>query len=590
MGGQGMTRAQQALRSGLAVVVASSCLGLGLAASAAEVTFQRLLDAQNEPQNWLLTHGNYSSHANSSLNQINRSNVANLKVKFLHSIGGMKTLTANAAPPPAQSTPAVVDGFMYVHNGWGEVQKIDVRSGTRARTLWINDPRQEKPGSYTRGTKAMLGNFIYNNTTDMRLIKIDTNSGEAAYDVIVAAPPPHPQDQLSSAGSLAIKNMILTGQSTGGGRRGWLAAFRPEDGKELWRFYSTPAPGEFGHETWKDTWNAWAMGGGGVWTTPSYDPDTNLVIYGTGDIIPWGDPTFRPGDNLFAVTTLALHADTGKLAWHFQQVPNDTFDGDNVSPKLLYSIPGADGMTMRKVMGNFIRGGFYTTLDRATGQFINAEPFTFVNWTAGIDPKTGKPVEYDSKKNIQAYAKSIVIGNPAHSANTCPNFSGGPTYFPPTFDSRRMIAYAMMSDGCYSQENEKVAEKVDQRGRGPGNLSKSTLDAQPIGRIVAVDVRTGKKVRQNAFEQPGGSGLLGTAGDLIFMGHVTGMFTAYDKDTLSELWAFDTGAPIRAAPITYAFDGKQYVAVVSGGAKTTSPFDPTLGLLQQNSQVIVFGL
>src|SRR5262249_10914246 len=156
--------------------------------------------------------------------------------------------------------------------------KVDVRSGTSARTLWINDPKMEKPGNYSRGTRALLGDYVYNNTPNVHLIKIDANSGETVWDFNVSAPPPHPQDQSSSASALPVKNLVLVPQSIGGGRRGWLAAFDATSGKEVWRFYSTPGPGEFGHETWKDTWDAWQTGGGGVWTTPSYDPETNQVI------------------------------------------------------------------------------------------------------------------------------------------------------------------------------------------------------------------------------------------------------------------------------------------------------------------------
>jgi alcohol dehydrogenase (cytochrome c) len=431
----------------------------------------------------------------------------------------------------------------------------------------------------------------------MRLIKIDAQSGETVFDVSLKAPEDNANaGDRFSAGPLAVNGDIIVSTS-GGATRNWIGAFGAQDGKLKWRFYVIPGPGEAGHETWKDDHNAYLTGGGGIWTTGSYDPENSLLYFGTGEPSPWGDPEFRPGDNLFTIAVVALNAGTGKLAWYFQEVPNETWDYDTVSPRMLYDVV-IDGQR-RKVQGNFARNGFYYTIDRTTGSFIHAKAYTAVNWTAGIDPKTGKPVEYDPKVAVQTYANksSLRAGRPETSQNVCPYFYGAPTYFPPTYDARRQMAWAVASNGCFSQTlTQPIDQKKDWRrstqfGGGAG-LWTWALDGAQNGRIIGVNVLTGEKVQELTVPYVIYSGLLGTAGDLIFTAHQDGKFAAYDKDTLTELWAFNTGSTMSAPPISYSVDGKQYIAVVAGGQPTNQQLfaAPDLALVRQNAQVIVFGL
>ena len=566
--------------------------GVSLSAQAAEVTPLRLENAHREPHNWLTIYGNYAVHMHSGLNQINRSNVANLRALFVHSI-----LNLSGEPGREQATPLVEEGYMYVNNGWGEVFKIDLRSGNRGQTIWVHDAELEEGARKRKRGISILGTSIYHSTSDVRLIRIDMQSGETVFDVNTKAPESETSpNQANSAGSLAVKDRILIGQSNGdGGQRGWVAGVSADDGEVLWRFWMVPGPGEAGHETWADDWNAWKTGGAAIWTTGTYDPETNLVLYGTGNAVPWGDPEARPGDNLYTTSTVAINVDTGELGWFFQEVPNESWDWDTVNPRILYDIEV--GGQMRKVSGNFSRQGFFYTLDRTNGDFLFAEPYVEVNWTAGIDPKTGKPVEYDPNALVQMYApgKTIRAGDPMSSLNTCPNFYGMPTYFPPTYDDSRKMAWVMATDSCFDQVQESPVERADKwlgaDVRIPHVPDRTTL-GQPKGRIVGVNVLTGQKVQEAKFPHPLYSGLMGTAGGLIFTGHVDGKFAAYDKDTLAEVWSFHTGMVIAAPPISYAVDGKQYVAVLAGGQVVSQDVlvAPELGQVRRGAQIFVFGL
>jgi alcohol dehydrogenase (cytochrome c) len=575
----------------IALATTALCSGL-ISASAQEVTPQRLLNADKEPQNWLLPYRTYDAHNHSSLSEINKGNVANLKVKFLMSVGGMNTATPTGAAPTFQSTPLVVDGLMYVHNGWGQVLKIDLRSGTKGQILWIHDPKVDNPGAM-RGSIALLGKFLYHNTSgrNPRLIKVDTDSGKTVWDVSILPPKEESVDTAPSVQVMVVKDKLLVANR---GTRGSIAAYSPEDGKMLWRFWTVPGPGDKGHETWADTWGAWKTGGAPLWTQGSFDPESNLVYYGVAEAKPWGDPEFRPGDNLYSNSVVALDVDTGKLGWHYQVVPNDTHDRDNVSMRMLYDI-SVNGAT-RKVLGQFTRGGFYYTWDRRNGEFIHAEPYTEVNWTKGIDPKTGKPLEYDPKVQVQMYGenKSLRAGKPEFGQNVCPNWIGSPTLMPPTFDSGRMMTWVGAASGCFSSTVLAPYEHKDVPAGTVRNFPGLELFSHgpQRGRIAAVDVRTGKLKAEKWYDWPLYSGMLGTAGDLLFTAQADGKIMALDKDTLNELWTFDVGTTIAAPPITYSVNGKQFVAIAVGGA-LYRPADfntQALTIIQRNAQIVVFGL
>src|SRR5215475_12018702 len=296
---------------------------MALPVQAADVTADRLLNPDKEPGNWLSVHHDYNNSRHSPLAQVNRDTVKDLKPKFIFSIGGRST--GGTLRGKEESTPLVEDGFMYVADTWTRVMKFDVRSGTNAVPLWRFDPKITR--SRTNRGIALYGDKVLVSTNDMRIIALKKDSGEVAWEINAAAPTdpttgtPSAKTQGFTGAPIAIKTkggkeLLIQGESTGGqlGTRSWVGAFDIADGKLAWRTFTIPAPGEPGSETWKDNHNAWRVGGGGgVWQSASYDPATNLLFYGTGDAFPSFDPQFRPGDNLYTASTIALDADTGKI-------------------------------------------------------------------------------------------------------------------------------------------------------------------------------------------------------------------------------------------------------------------------------------
>ena len=590
-------------RLGLAGLIAAPALGFSLAAPAAETTYQRLLNASAEPQNWLMRMGNYGNWNHSGLTQINRDNVKDLKVKFMFSLSDPRR--PNRATQ--YFTPLVEDGFMYVGNQWQQYWKLDVRDEI-PKVVWKFDAKVEAGGKSAHSV-ALLGNNMYLNTgsdsPNPRLIAIDKNSGEVVFDVATTVPELAP-NQGHSAAPLAVKNMIIIGQSNRGENgRGYVAAYAADTVKLIWRFLTVPEPGQPGSETWADK-RTIATGGGGVWTKPSYDPQTNLIYVGTANPVFMFDPQGRPGDNLYTDSIIALDVDTGKLKWHFQTIPNESWDYDSVAITQLYdaTINGEP----RKLIGQTNRNGFFYTLDRTNGQFLKAEPYTTVNWTSGIDPKTGRPRDYDPGKSVQDYA-GLAVRYGKKAIDVRPAHYGMPTLMPNSYDPSRGITYfnAMIGEANYFNSRPADPEK-GQLGAGFREIYcgvHSKDDAvEPVVRSVlnpnckvshgllgGIDVHTGDTVKKLESYYPAYSGVLGTEGGLIFMGDIMGKIAAYDKDTMKELWSFQSGTAFAGSPMTYAVNGKQYIALTLGGrlGRDEGSF-PEAAALGQNVILVVFGL
>jgi alcohol dehydrogenase (cytochrome c) len=588
---------------GCAALFASTAMSLSGAASAAEVTFQRLLNPSAEPQNWLMRMGNYSNWNNSALARINRTNVASLKLKF------MMSLSDPRRPNRATEyfTPLVEDGYMYVGNQWQQYWKLDVRD-EKPTVVWKFDAKVEGGGKSAHSV-ALLGNNMYFNTgsdsPNPRLVALDRNSGEVVFDVATTDPEVAP-NQGHSAAPVAVKDKILIGQSNRGENgRGYVAAYTADTGKLLWRFHVVPDPGQPGSETWADK-RTIPTGGGGVWTEPSFDPETNLAYFGTANPVFMFDPQGRPGDNLYTSSIIALDVDTGQLKWHFQMTPNDSWDYDSVAITQLYdaTINGE----RRKLIGQTNRNGFFYLLDRTNGQFIKGEPYTTVNWTAGLDAKTGRPIDYDPGKTVQDYAgKAVRYGKKAIDVR--PAHYGMPTLMPNSYDPARGITYfnAMIGEANYF--NAKPADPAKQLiGGGFREIYcgvHTTENAvEPVVRSVlnpnckvshgllgGIDVRSGNTVKKLESYYPAYSGVLGTDGGLLFMGDIMGKIAAYDKDTMTELWSFQTGTAFAGSPMTYSVNGKQYVALILGGrlGRDEGSFPEALAL-GQNVILMVFGL
>lgn len=612
------------MRKGIAALATGALLaGVASSAMARPVTPERLLNADAEAQNWLMVHKNYSNWRYSTLRQINRDNVQNLSLLFTTAIGGWATTPAGFKPdryaaggnvPKEEGVPLVEDGFMYVTDGLNKLMKIDVRSGSKGTPVWRFDPVVTSYRT-TRGV-AMMGNNIYIATGDVRIVAVNKDTGEAVFDVSMWAPTdpvtgsPAKNTQVVTAPPFvartkAGKNIVSIGESSGGqqGTRSFVATADADTGDFMWRFFTVPEPGQFGADTWKN--NAWITGGAGVWSTPAFDPQTNVMIHGTGDIFPSYDPEFRPGDNLFGASTIALDVDTGKLAWYFQATPDERWDLDTPSARVIYP-SNAFGGQMRAVVANFERQGYYYqfNLDASAAKgpnseavFLKASPYVDrITWTDGIDPKTGKPIEYNPALATQVYKYATLPRTRktlAQATLHCPNWGNQNIALQPTsFDPIKRIQYAVTNEGC--RLGNVVTDFRD------GNNAKQWVgqpaccfagtDVDGGGALVAMNVDTGRKTKLATFPLLNEAGLVSTAGNLLLTAHVDGRVMAYDQDNGAELWTFNTGSSIAAPVMTYAIDGKQYVAVVVGGGRGSVSGLPASGVLGGNSTVYVFGL
>ena len=409
-----------------ALTAAVILLGCTAPSGAAETTYARLLNP--EPQNWLTHHHDYSAQRFSPLDTINRTNVKGLRLLFAVALGG------TSKDDSLEATPLVEDGFMYMADSSGIVTKIDVRSGTSGPILWKMDPGQGKPDR-DRGV-ALWGNFVISVTGyDGRVIATDKETGRVVWDRNLLDAREKGLTELSAA-PLALKDTILVPASGGDhGTRSWLAALDPLTGAVRWRTYSVPAPGEPGAETWKDRNNAWQTGGGAFYSTGSYDPALNLTYWGSGNPVPGFDASYRPGDNLYTNSALAFDAATGKIKWFHQYTPNDTRDYDETGSHIIIDtkVNGED----RKLLFHPGRNGFAYTFDRINGQFLKAvQTVKEVNWTRGIDPKTGRPLDYDPTKDVQVYAAAANSVEDKVARRVCPNIAGGTNFWPSSYSRR----------------------------------------------------------------------------------------------------------------------------------------------------------
>ena len=579
---------------------------ISLPASAEQVSLNgvsqfRLENADKEPENWLTVFQNYEAHSFSRLDQINRDNVANLRPVFAVPISTAIDTGGNAQ---LQGRPLVDGGMMYFEDGWGTMYKVDVTSGDRGVVLWKADPGVSRDESRrTRGI-AMWGDKVYGNQVDGRVTAMDRSNGEFIWDEQIARVGIewdfYGKEQFTSA-PLAVEGKLIVSQAFGdAATRGWAAALDTESGAELWRTYTVPAPGEPGAETWLDDHNAWKTGGGGMWTTGSYDVEQRVYIAGTGNPVPMFDPEYRPGDNLFTNTVIAFDIDDGSMKWYFQYVPNESWDYDEQGVHVLIDIPGANGR-VKKTVQHFGRNGFFYVLDLTNGNFINGEQYVDnLNWTEGLDPKTGMPVEYDPNLAVQTFIPEthFMRGDPVEMA--CPNYHGGARWQPPALNPNTMLLYQGISEGCFSMKVEPVIalspdggiDNDAPAGRN-GRIGDAAFDR--YGAILSVNALTGELVRKNNQPYDNLAGILGTAGGLIFSGTLDGSVTAYNDTTLQLMWHFNTGISFKSPPITYAFGGKQYIAIMAGGdagpyASRGFEGDPVLANMNSGAMLFVFGL
>ena len=548
-------------------------------AMAGDVTPDRLINADKEPQNWLMNHRTYDAQRYSPLDKINKENIKSLKLAYALAIGG------TAANENLQSTPLAEDGFLYVVDQWGVVYKIDVRSGDMGRIVWRMDPGQEKLPLSNRGA-ALLGNLVISTANyPARVIATNKDNGKVVWETNLHDQP----DVQITAAPLAVKDKIIVGAAGGDrGVRDWIAALDGTTGKLVWRKYVIPAPGEPGSETWKDKNNAWQIGGGAMWITGSYDPATNQVIWGTGNPVPMFDPTYRPGDNLYTNSMISWNPDSGNMNWYFQYVPGDMWDYDEAHSHIL--IDGQIGDQPRKLITHSARNGFLYTFERSNGQTLLAKPYVEnINWTKGIDQKTGKPVDYDPSKDLQVYSgmQNQTLADP--TKKLCPSMSGGNNYWPAAYSQKTKLLYIPSMSSCNEVTlDPKLSNKAgDWKGATFKNIERNETD------LIAADPFTGEVKTKVRIPYPNNSGALATGGGLVFTGFTDGTFAAYDDTTMQQLWKINVGTGFNAPPMTFEVNGKQYVAILSGLSpisKRRHSHTPELREQRNQTMLFVFGL
>jgi alcohol dehydrogenase (cytochrome c) len=516
----------------------------------AQVPFDRILNANQEPNNWLTYSGTNMSQRHSALKQITPENVKNLEQQWVFQARSLEKFEA---------TPLVVDGVLYTVQAPNDVIALDAVTGREFWNYSYSPSPQARPccGRVNRGM-AIVGNTLFMGTIDAHLIALDATTGRPLWNTEVAKAA---SGYAITHAPLVIKDKVIVGTAGGEfGIRGFIAAYNVRTGKEMWRFYTIPGPGEPGHETWAG--DSWKTGGGSIWMTGSYDAALNLTYWGVGNAGPDYNGDVRLGDNLYTSSVVALDADTGKLKWYYQFSPHDEFDFDAVQVAVLADIPWKG--QPRKVMLWANRNGFFYVLDRSTGQFLLGKPFVEVNWASGFDEK-GRPMRV-SGKLPSAEGTVITPGN-----------QGGTNWYSPSFSPSTGLFYIPSWVNYSSVYLKAPAEYTEGRrylGTSPrsliGGLQQAKIntrkDNEGYGAVRAIDPGTGERKWEYKMNDVTDAGILTTASDLLFSGGREGYFYALDARDGELLWRASLGGAIASGPMSYAVNGRQYVAISAGSA------------------------
>jgi alcohol dehydrogenase (cytochrome c) len=523
----------------IVVLVAAGALALAQSTGGLPVTYERLLKARAEPANWLTYSGDYRSHHYSTLKQITAENVHGLRAKWIYQMHKQKV----------ESTPIVVDGVMYVTRPPSDVIALDAETG---RALWTYEHRLPGRvyvccGEVNRGV-AILGDTLFLTTLDAKLIALDARAGRVLWNKEIADPS---LNYTATGAPLAVKDKVIAGIAGGeGGIRGFLDAYDARTGERVWRFWTIPAPGEPGAETWEG--ESWRFGGGSTWLTGSFDPELNLLYWGTGNPGPDYNGDVRPGDNLYSCSLLALDPDTGRLKWHFQLTPHDTRDWDATQVPVLLDAT-VDGK-LRKLVVMPGRNGFYYALDRQTGEFLFAKPFVKQTWAREIDKK-GRPVVNPGQEPTSEGNETI-----------WPGVDGGHNWMSPSYSPDTKLLY------FNAREERRRFFKTDapefQPGEaffgGGGGGGARFRPEESWGKLVAMAPGTGEIQWEHRILTPPWAGVLSTAGNLVFSATPSGNFYALDARTGKLLWRFNGGDRVYASPITFLSRGRQLVTIPIG--------------------------
>ena len=512
--------------------------------SVPEVRYDDLLEGLKNPSRWLMYHGDYTGKRHTPLKQITPDNVGRLVPAW--------TFQADTMPLGRgfEGTPLMLDGVLYITGNNNFAWAIDARTGAQ---YWRY--RRQLPSGLTYGGTnivnrgfAALGELLFMATLDAHLIALDRDTGTLVWDVTLD------DFKLGHAGTVAplvVKDKVIVGNSGGDlPTRGFIDAYDAKTGQRAWRFYTIPAPGEPGSETWSAA-EVLPRGGGATWTTGSYDPELNLIYWGVGNPNPDYYGGDRLGDNLYTASMVALDADTGRLKWHYQFTPHDTHDWDaNQIPVLAdVTIRGQ----RRKVVMTANRNGFFYVLDRATGELLLGKPFTGTQWAREIG-KDGKPIVLN--------LGTVPPGDPNATTTCVPDLYGGTNFNPPSYDPSLELFFVMARETCaiYTPQPQPM-----EPGRSFMSGGMRTLAEPSYSAVRAIDVKTGDIKWEQKVGTPSFAGVMSTATGLVFAGDNDGRLNAFDSKSGKRLWSYRTGSRIYGAgAMSYMLDGRQYVLIPSG--------------------------
>lgn len=513
----------------------------------AQISFEQLLNPDLSPGNWLSYSRTLDNQRHSPLKQINAENVSDLRLQWVWQTRSLEKFEATAL---------VVDGVLYTVQAPNDVVALDAVTG---RLFWTyhHEPAPARTccGRVNRGL-AILGNTLFMGTVDARLLAIDARSGLLLWDTEVA----DASEQYSiTMPPLVVRDKVYVGTAGGDlGIRGYVAAFDVHTGKQLWKFYTIPAPGEPGNDSWSG--DSWKTGGAAIWNAGAFDEAANLIYFGTGNPAPDWDGRERLGDNLYSDSVIALDADSGELKWHYQFTPHDELDYDSTQVPVLADLDWQG--KSRKVMLWANRNGLMYVLDRLTGEFLMGKPYVEVNWMDGFDEK-GRPQRVPG---MVPTPEGTLVRPHVHGAiNWAP-----PAYSP---DSKLLYVAHWEHSGIVAIEGQfPQSVGINARQTTMGDVTLEPFfnnDDEAYGVIRAYDTQTLEAVWEFNLGNITWGGVLSTAGDVVFGGGKDGYFVALNARTGELLWKASVGGQVNAGPMTYAVNGKQYVAITAGTALFT---------------------
>jgi alcohol dehydrogenase (cytochrome c) len=529
------------------------------------VTYERILDARSEPQNWLTYYGAYDGQRFSPLDQINTENVKSIGPAWIFQ-SGTSGMIAGASTYAFEASPIVVDGIMFV-SGWdGWVWALNAKTGTEIWRYKHATPFDVSLccGNVNRGVAVAKGK-VFSVTPNAHVIALDAVTGKKIWDKTygdVRA------GESATVAPLIVKNMVIVGSSGGEfGVRGHLDAFDLESGEHVWRCYMIPKPGEPGSETWPSDGQAWARGGANCWLTGTFDAETNLLYIGTGNPAPDFDGEVREGDNLFTDSIVAVDADSGQIRWHYQCTPHDVWDYDSIAECILFEHEG------RKLLGHFDKNGYFFVVDRTNGELVQVTPFVDrIDW--GNITRDGKvtPARYPDKE-----------GDPVHFY---PGPAGAKEWTHAAYSPETELFYVPVQDvgATATRRRREFKESIPYWGAGV------QVDIEDMAGYVSAFDANGEEKWRWRYDLPMCASVLATAGGLVFAGTPSGEFNALDARTGEQLWQFQCGSGHHSSPTTYSIDGRQYVVVPVGWGGWAEGFLPGMLGAGHGSALIAFAL